>query len=345
MTHATAVTPLVAHLRRLAPDVAAAARLVHDRRLLPLWQQVDDDIAIEPVAAPHDSACYLLQLACDAGPFALAFATADDDAFALAAADDLSRPLRALAAAALFDGTAARLRAAGLEGLEARALSRLAAKDAPRHGWCALQRDGIELGRVALPALPGALLDRLRGFATPVAGTMLRARLAVPASIAVARRSVSLAALRSLAAGDVLLLPPTPAGLEGAAARLHLGPRAARHLAIAGRIRRDSFIAEGEPQMTDDHDEAPEAADAADALGELELPVHFEIETLSVPLADLESIAPGYVIELAMPAAEARLRLVSCGQVIGHAELVAVGERLGARITRMVARDDAQLDA
>ena len=93
--------------------------------------------------------------------------------------------------------------------------------------------------------------------------------------------------------------------------------------------------------LDDDQDLLAEPGTEADAIGELELPVRFEIETVSVPLAELEAIEPGYVIELAVPAAEARLRLVSCGQVIGHAELVAVGTRLGARITRMVARDDA----
>ena len=92
--------------------------------------------------------------------------------------------------------------------------------------------------------------------------------------------------------------------------------------------------------MLDDEQEPIDGGDA-DSLGELELPVRFEIETVSVPLAQLEAIAPGYVVELGMPATDAKLRLVSCGQVIGHAELVNVGGRLGARITRMVAQDDS----
>jgi type III secretion protein Q len=121
-----------------------------------------------------------------------------------------------------------------------------------------------------------------------------------------------------------------------------VSPRGGRGLTITGRIEGQSFIAEGVPRMTDDtQDIDPGTDDPADALGELELPVRFEIETVSVPLSELEAIEPGYVIELAMPVADARLRLVSCGQVIGHAELVAVGDRLGARITRMVVRDDA----
>jgi len=80
---------------------------------------------------------------------------------------------------------------------------------------------------------------------------------------------------------------------------------------------------------------------APDSLGALELPVRFELETVSVSLSDLEAIQPGYVIELAMPVADASLRLVSCGHLIGHADLVSVSGRLAARITRLVARDDA----
>jgi type III secretion protein Q len=62
-----------------------------------------------------------------------------------------------------------------------------------------------------------------------------------------------------------------------------------------------------------------------------------------IALSELAAIEPGYVVQLATPVAQARLRLVACGQVIGHAEMVAVGDHLGARIIRMVARDESEL--
>lgn len=93
--------------------------------------------------------------------------------------------------------------------------------------------------------------------------------------------------------------------------------------------------------MTDDDDAlALEPRADAGALDELELPVHFELETVSIPLAELEAVEPGYVIEFGTPAAQARLRLVSCGVVIGEADLVAVGGRLGACITHLVPRHE-----
>ena len=81
-------------------------------------------------------------------------------------------------------------------------------------------------------------------------------------------------------------------------------------------------------------DEAP-----ASPPQDLEVPVRFEVDTVALSLAQLESMAHGYVIELAAPLASAPLRLVACGRVIGTAELVAVGDRLGARITHLAARD------
>lgn len=92
--------------------------------------------------------------------------------------------------------------------------------------------------------------------------------------------------------------------------------------------------------QADDAEASPEAAPMS--LSELDIPLRFELETLPVPLADLEAIRPGYVIELAAPVHAATIRLVAWGQTLGHAELVAVGDKLGARITRLVSRDEHQ---
>jgi type III secretion protein Q len=73
-------------------------------------------------------------------------------------------------------------------------------------------------------------------------------------------------------------------------------------------------------------------------IGELELPVQFEIDTVALPLAQLSTLGPGYVLELPVPVADAQLRLVAHGQTIGYGELVTVGEHLGIRIIRMAHR-------
>lgn len=73
-------------------------------------------------------------------------------------------------------------------------------------------------------------------------------------------------------------------------------------------------------------------------IGELELPVQFEIDTVSLPIDQLSALEPGYVIELPVAVTDARLRLVVHGQTVGYGELVAVGEHLGVRIIRMAHR-------
>lgn len=80
---------------------------------------------------------------------------------------------------------------------------------------------------------------------------------------------------------------------------------------------------------------APEPAD----LGEVALPVHVEIDTLSLSIAELAALRPGYVLELPLAARDVPVRLVAYGQAIGGGRLVAVGAHLGVRIDRMAGDD------
>ena len=85
-------------------------------------------------------------------------------------------------------------------------------------------------------------------------------------------------------------------------------------------------------------DSADTAYRSPGSINDLTIHVRFEIETVAMALSDIVSIKPGYVIELNTPIAGAAIRLVACGEIVGHAELVAVGGQLGARITYMVDR-------
>jgi type III secretion protein Q len=86
---------------------------------------------------------------------------------------------------------------------------------------------------------------------------------------------------------------------------------------------------------------APFTPTSALDIGELDLPVQFEIDTLALPLSQLAALRRGYVIELDTPVTDARIKLVAHGQTIGHGELVSVGEHLGIRITGMAYASDA----
>jgi len=338
MDHAPAA--VTSHLAALLPtlDAAAAAgtRLAHDRRLAPLWAALEASggLAVAPVAGPGPGALHDLMIECDAGTFALALATADDAALSMIADAHLEASLRALAVGALFEPVLARLQGLALPGARIVALGALARASAPPHGWFALRREGRELCRLAVQQLPARVADAFARLREPLPAGAWRARLALPAAVVLGERRLRVDTLRSLERGDVLLFATTladaPARLRvaGLAAPGRLGERA---ITLSGGLR----IMDDTTAPTADHEATAAALDA------LELPVHFELETVGIPLADLEAIEAGYVIELGTPAAEARLRLVSCGVVIGEADLVAIGGRLGARITNLVPRHDA----
>jgi type III secretion protein Q len=101
-----------------------------------------------------------------------------------------------------------------------------------------------------------------------------------------------------------------------------------------------------EPIMTDELDPvrpddllAPDQHSNPIDIGELDLPVQFEVDTVALPLSQLYALRPGYVLELPTPVADAQLKLVTHGQTIGYGELVTVGDHLGIRILRMAHGD------
>jgi type III secretion protein Q len=335
-------TNLGAALAALSPSAAQGSRLFHDRRLAALWRALGDraNSCWQPAAGPGGARRYELTLESETGSVAVALAS-DDEAIAAVAAANAGTPLQSLALDVLFERPLERLAALGLPGAR---VTRLAPATEPGTDacWSVLRRDDRELCRVAVRALPAPVHEALLGMRAPAERPRSRA-LRVAAAIALGERRLPIAVLRSLEPGDVVLLglPCSAASLDGALATLRVGGGTCR-LHARGRIDSTSFTILGDPFMTD-HDpvRTPGCDLQAPALDALEVPVHFELETVSIAIADLESIEPGYVIELGTPASQARLRLVSCGVVIGEADLVAVAGQLGARITNLAAHHDA----
>jgi type III secretion protein Q len=183
--------------------------------------------------------------------------------------------------------------------------------------------------------------------------------LTVPGSLILGVKRLPVDTLHALEPGDVLLraafpsLDATLLGASSAPSSPHARPRAVAAWGTPGLTRvcaaveldGQSLVIVKEPNMSEELD--PASADAGLAIddpadpiriGELELPVQFEIDTVALPLAQLSALGPGYVLELPVPVADAQLRLVAHGQTIGYGELVTVGEHLGIRIIRMAHR-------
>ena len=306
-------------------------------------------VHIGPLAQAPDGPLYRLQLTSDAGPIELIVSAPDQPALSMTADLAMDDRLRRLAAHALLAPWLGPLARWGVGGVQALGVAPVERSPALAGAvWCVVRgADGRDtrLAATQWPAAVQLALQRhLRGATSP---RLRHGALMVTGAATLGVRGVTLKTLRSLARGDVLVAPWL-ASADGLAVTVRFGVLRGRSLTARGCLSGHVLTIEEGPTMSDlNTDPLPDAAleEALESLGELDIPVHFEVETVAVPLADLESIEPGYVIELTTPVAAAAIRLVAYGQTIGHAELVAVGDRLGARITRMVARDEPRLDA
>ena len=75
------------------------------------------------------------------------------------------------------------------------------------------------------------------------------------------------------------------------------------------------------------------AAPPIDRLDALEVSLRFEVGDLEVSLGELRNIRAGHVFELPQPLNRSVVRIVAHGNVLGRGHLVAVGEKLGVRVT------------
>lgn len=189
------------------------------------------------------------------------------------------------------------------------------------------------------------------GTSAPYAGQLVPGRLVLGA------RRLPVETLHALAPGDVLLrsLASCLSSLVGGAA--HEAKATATAIAAwgtPGLVRMHvpvtidglKLLVMKEPTMTDELDPthlgetlSSDQPDDPIDIGDLDLPVQFEVDTIALPLSQLCALRPGYVLELQTPVADAQLKLVAHGQTIGFGELVTVGDHLGVRILRMAHGD------
>jgi type III secretion protein Q len=73
------------------------------------------------------------------------------------------------------------------------------------------------------------------------------------------------------------------------------------------------------------------AADVVD-IGQLEVPIQFELEGPILTLAEIGALGAGQVLQLPIPIDRALISLRVDGQLVGRGHLVAVGDWLGVRL-------------
>lgn len=169
------------------------------------------------------------------------------------------------------------------------------------------------------------------------ADVTLLCRLLLRGRIVYMQRSLPTHILYSLAPGDVVLSPGAQTGVKFAFISVGCGFALKANIAINFKEHTvqvvDTPIIENETQIT-------ENSLPLMSINELQLPISFELDTARVSLAELAAMRPGYSIELDLPLNEVTVQLVCQGQTVGQGQLIAIGDQVGVRITRMSFRDE-----
>ncbi|RKF31436.1 hypothetical protein BCY88_11705 [Paraburkholderia fungorum] len=368
-----AVSPVAARTARLFCD-ARTAWAVQRLRGIDAWQALPRDASAS--ATEHFVQPGVLELLHRAGPVYVTFDLAAHPSLDIAAwpaesgaapLAEAHRALRLAVAGVLLEPLLQRLAALGLQLRIARLLRGIPARLIPLDAapvalsfMFAGRRYAAEL--TVPPALLGAFEDlhatQSTGFAhaalaragQSIAGHARLADCLIPGRAVLGSRRLPVETLRALMPGDVLLrslasrlLPP---GTDTAQAIAAWGTPGLTRLHAPVTIDGRMLSITKEPTMTDELDPVrlddslvPDQQEHPIEIGELDLPVQFEVDTVALPLSQLYALRPGYVLELPTPVAEAQLKLVTHGQTIGYGELVTVGEHLGVRILRMAHGD------
>jgi type III secretion protein Q len=304
---------------------ARLARLVRDRRFLP-WIDTLVPGAGARLARGDDAPAVLVTLS---GPHGSATLSADARAWpalALAAADTDAQGARDVVAILLADALA--VLQPWLPGLAVQAV-RLGASTAQ---VLRLKTAAFDLG---LHAIDAPLADHLAGLLSRLPGVPaghLRP-LRMPARVGLFTRELSVHHWRSLQPGDVVLGAHRPAPGQRLGGRITFG------LGVTMQAAAEIDLDTATVHVADTPAPVPEDLQAAGpplgAIGELNVPVAFELDSARIGLDELAAIGPGSVIELQAQAMDATVQLVCLGQVIGLGQLVVIGDRLGVRVERM----------
>lgn len=219
-----------------------------------------------------------------------------------------------------------------IEPLEAALAHPLSLDAEPCHGEVSLNlqlsADGAPLGSLTLELSRGAarqVADLLERHVPPARHALPTVQLRL--TLLRGWQTLSLAELRSLQPGDVLMLD-CPADADGLLL-LAGGHRQARFKSQHSGLQLLEALQPINPTM-----ENAMGQDADDAqLDDVPLTVVCQIGSLEMSLGELRELGEGSV--LALPHGDAqRVELMVNGRCVGRGELVAIGDGLGVRLTR-----------
>lgn len=339
---------LAAALPRLDPAVAHALSHVYSHGAamdLPLAGTVHQLVWAEPVGAPAPVETFRFELGDGTGTLSVDRVTVAA-LLGEARSERLPRELRcvlwadALHAVGRALESATRQRLVWLPDGLAAALE----PDPGRTAWFSLSGpsgSGRGRGFVQLDSAPAlaALLSRWpRGAASP---RHTVDTLRWPLSFVLGSAQIPIAELRGVRRGDIVGIGDW--GSAGAAVRVNASPGGPRGIRLDGTAEgtritihhTKDLTMHREPASTSGFpDEPPAGAELPlDRLDHLEVNLRFEVGDLSISLAELRAIQPGHVFDLPHTLSRSPVRILAHGNVLGQGHLVAVGDRLGVRVS------------
>lgn len=171
-------------------------------------------------------------------------------------------------------------------------------------------------------------------------------KLLLPLRFELGSTQISLQEIRQIEAGDVV-------GIErwaASGAALHVtaivGGRGGLRLSGLADESQITLTDIGENAVNRDVTDTPQALRADESAGlplgrldALEVTLRFEVGELAVSLGELKSLSAGHVFELAEPLSRSAVRILAHGHVLGKGYIVAVGDRLGVRVSEFVPGD------
>ncbi|VWB88563.1 type III secretion system cytoplasmic ring protein SctQ [Burkholderia lata] len=339
-------------LPHYAPSFAVLSRALCDARAV--HPGVPSGLRPQGISRATFERAITLELECAHGPMTVLVDADDYPALQTIALD--TEPQRATALANMW--LADTLASFGTDDAGTLAVKAIEIDNDPRdlHGL-ALSYTAIRVERTCLlTRLPIALAsDYARAWtATPriVANTALDDIL-MPGVVRLRSRRYSPSMLASLRRNDVLIgwLPGTRYSEREPLDQASLRFGAARGIQFSAAVRVDAHAVTLETPLTSMNDAQSDesslysggpdmnASEMVD-VSAMDLPVHIELLTVNLSVAQIGALKPGYVLDLPLPLTDAPVRLVAYGQTLGFGRLVAVGTNLGVQINRMAAGDE-----
>lgn len=155
--------------------------------------------------------------------------------------------------------------------------------------------------------------------------------------IALGKSQIAADEIAAIAPGSFVWVDDAAVDRHGIRAQMHVATHAGPAVAQVSIKQRRVSVTERFNVVA--HPVISQAAESEENMkidvSKLALQVDFGLGELALPVGEIERVGPGYVFELPQEVADTEVLLRVSGQVIAAGEIVAIGRRLGVRITRM----------